>query len=146
MKKRVLYLMIFAVLPLIFLGCGTFCGENPMGNTGGEGGYGFLNPANTMTGEEIDVDEIYGAWRHDEISPGNFEILYIMPNGTFTIYEYIGYQIDDITSGTYSYTSTHLTINIQGQGTQVCQYEFTGNTLTIHYNSGTVQYYRVTVP
>ncbi len=145
MKKRILNLVILTVLPMIFLGCGTFCGENPMGNTGGEGGYGFLNPANSMTGQEINVNEIYGTWRHD-YAPGEYEILYIQQGGSFAVYEYYDYSLEDFFYGTYTYTSTHITITIQGQSPQVFQYEFTGNTLTIHYNSGTIQYYRVTAP
>lgn len=145
MKKRNLNLVILFILPIFLGGCGTFCGENPMGNTGGEGGYGFLNPANIMTGQEINVDEIYGVWRHD-YAPGVFDLLYIQPGGNFTVYEYYDYSLDDVVNGSYTYTSTHITIYIQGQGAQVCQYEFTGNTLTIHYNTGAIEYYRVTLP
>lgn len=145
MKKRVLNLVILAILPLIFLGCGTFCGENPMGDIGGEGGYGILNPANNMSEHDNGENEIYGVWRHD-YEPGEFDLLYIQQDGTFIYYEYYDYSLNDVFYGSYTYTSTHITLHVSGQGTQVCQYEFTGDTLTIHYNSGTVQYYRVTVP
>lgn len=141
MKKLILNLVMISILPILFLGCGTFCGENPMGDIGGEGGYGILNPANNMAGHDGGEDEIYGVWRHD-YEPGEYDLLYIQQGGSFSLYEYYDYSLDDFVYGTYTYTSTEITINIQGQGTEVCQYEFTGNTLTIHYYSGTIVYYR----
>jgi hypothetical protein len=143
MKKSILTLAILSILPFVFLGCGTYCGDNPMGDTGGEGGYGLLNPANFMTGDGGGASEIYGIWRHD-YNPGEFDLLYIEQNGNFMLYEYYDYQIDDYVTGSYTYTSSVINITIQGQGTQVCQYEFTGTTLTIHYNAGTIEYYRAT--
>lgn len=145
MKRIFLLIGMIAALPALFLGCGTFCGDTPTGVIGGEGGYGDINPANNMTGHENHSESIFGAWRHD-YSPGEFDILYIDENGNFTVYEYYDYSLDDVIYGTYYYTSTEITINIQGHDPMVCDYDYTGSTLTIYYNDGPIEYYRVTLP
>jgi hypothetical protein len=46
MRKSILYAIIVIIISMVFLGCGTYSGDNPLGNTGGGNGYGILDPSN----------------------------------------------------------------------------------------------------
>jgi hypothetical protein len=141
MKKLSLSLAILCLLPLVFIGCGQFAGDNPEGVTGGANGYGILLPG-MESGH--DLGGLVGTWRHDYQS-GEYEVITLSSNGAFTYRYYYNNILDDSFDGTVSTSGDYLQIQITGGESLTLPYTLEGNYLTIDWGNsgGIILYHRV---
>jgi len=139
MKKIILYLTMLAVLPIMFMGCATYCGDDPEGDTGGGNGYGVIDPANSFGGGS---GSLIGMWRHD-FSNIEYELVLLSDNGSIEIVDYYNGNIEDSWYGTYTYSSTTLYIALQGEEPETYSYELNGDYFTLYFGENPREYYRV---
>jgi hypothetical protein len=141
MKKLSLSLAILCLLPLVFIGCGQFAGDNPEGVTGGANGYGILLPG-IVSGNNL--GGLVGTWRHD-YRAGEFEIVTLSSNGSFTYRYYIDDILDESLDGTASVSGDELFVEVYGGNSLTLPFVLEGNYLTIDWgeSGGVVLYFRV---
>jgi hypothetical protein len=139
MKRFILYLTILAVLPIMFMGCGTNCGDAPEANTGGGVGYGVIDPANSFG---VGSGDLIGTWRYN-FSGVEYELIELGSSGNIVIFDYYNGNIEDSWYGTYTYTVTTLYVALQGESPETYSYELNGDYLTLYFNGNPREYFRV---
>jgi hypothetical protein len=65
-----------------------------------------------------------------------------MENGNIYIYQYVDFSLDDYLYGTYTFSSSEITVTLHGEDPESHSYYLNGDFLTVYYGGSPRDYYR----
>ena len=138
--KRYISFLIVSLLAILICSCAQWGGDTPLGITGGGSeGYGKNNDLNLPDISGGVDPELVGSWSTPEAY--YYAVFTFNADGTFSIAEYYGGDLDEITEGTWSVSGSNITLTVDGYS-EVIPYSINGDILTVDYHGDTVVLHR----